>query len=200
MKYDIKHIAKDMQLEMCQLDKQNQTLIADSNNLIQIIQDLKLKYKFEQLLDIVAVDYLHYELSERKISEAIYPNASTSIPNQSKENRYGLIYNLLSITNKNRIKVKTYLKKTSQTHSITKIFEIANWYEREAYDLFGINFTKHPNLTRILTDDNFKDHPMRKDFPVTGLYEIQYDNEKRKIVKKKTKIKYLNDTPKVIKG
>ncbi|KAF1733931.1 NADH-ubiquinone oxidoreductase 30.4 kDa subunit [Beauveria bassiana D1-5] len=100
----------------------------------------------------------------------------------TRDKRFEVVYNLLSIRHNSRIRVKTYADETSAVPSITGLFDGANWYEREVYDLYGVYFTGHPDLRRIMTDYGFEGHPLRKDFPLTGYTEIRYDEEKKRIV------------------
>lgn len=89
---------------------------------------------------------------------------------------------MLSVRHNSRIRVKTYADEASPVPSITSLYDGANWYEREVYDMFGVFFTGHPDLRRIMTDYGFDGHPLRKDFPLTGYTEIRYDEEKKRIV------------------
>ena len=89
---------------------------------------------------------------------------------------------MLSVRHNSRIRVKTYADETTPVPSITSLYDGANWYEREVYDLFGVFFIGHPDLRRIMTDYGFDGHPLRKDFPLTGYTEIRYDEEKKRIV------------------
>lgn len=100
----------------------------------------------------------------------------------SRTNRFDVVYNLLSYRHNSRIRVKTYASETSPVPSIVPIFQGANWFERETYDLFGVFFEGHPDLRRIMTDYGFEGHPLRKDFPTTGYTEVRYDEEKKRIV------------------
>ncbi|PNP85790.1 hypothetical protein FNYG_00846 [Fusarium nygamai] len=100
----------------------------------------------------------------------------------TRENRFEIVYNLLSVRHNSRIRVKTYADEASPVPSVTGLFDGANWYEREVYDLFGVFFAGHPDLRRIMTDYGFEGHPLRKDFPLTGYTEIRYDEEKKRIV------------------
>ncbi|KAL6352719.1 hypothetical protein LRP88_13191 [Fusarium phalaenopsidis] len=99
-----------------------------------------------------------------------------------KQHRCRIVYNLLSVRHNSRIRVKTYADEASPVPSITGLFDGANWYEREVYDLYGVFFAGHPDLRRIMTDYGFEGHPLRKDFPLTGYTEIRYDEEKKRIV------------------
>lgn len=100
----------------------------------------------------------------------------------SRENRFEVVYNLLSVRYNSRIRVKTYASETSPVPSIAELFRGANWYERETYDMYGVFFEGHPDLRRILTDYGFEGHPLRKDFPLTGYTEVRYDEEKKRVV------------------
>ncbi|KHJ33468.1 putative nadh-ubiquinone oxidoreductase kda subunit [Erysiphe necator] len=114
--------------------------------------------EFTQVTDITAVDF----------------------PNRNQ--RFEVVYNLLSVRYNSRIRVKTYADELSPVPSITSLYDGANWYEREVFDLFGVFFVGHPDLRRIMTDYGFDGHPLRKDFPLTGYTEIRYDEEKKRIV------------------
>jgi NADH dehydrogenase (ubiquinone) Fe-S protein 3 len=106
----------------------------------------------------------------------------TAVDYPTRSQRFEVVYNLLSVRHNSRIRVKTYADETSPVPSITSLYDGANWYEREVYDLFGVFFTGHPDLRRIMTDYGFDGHPLRKDFPLTGYTEIRYDEEKKRIV------------------
>ncbi|KAI0005452.1 NADH-ubiquinone oxidoreductase 30.4 kDa subunit [Russula compacta] len=99
-----------------------------------------------------------------------------------RDKRFEVVYHLLSITYAARIRVKTYAGEADAVPSATPLFSGANWYEREAWDLFGIFFKDHPDLRRILTDYGFEGYPLRKDFPLTGYTEVRYDEEKKRVV------------------
>ncbi|GAB7355193.1 hypothetical protein MBLNU459_g5750t1 [Dothideomycetes sp. NU459] len=114
--------------------------------------------EFTQISDITAVDY------------------------PTRDQRFEVVYNMLSVRHNSRIRVKTYADEATPVPSITSLYDGANWYEREVYDLFGVFFTGHPDLRRIMTDYGFDGHPLRKDFPLTGYTEIRYDEEKKRIV------------------
>lgn len=100
----------------------------------------------------------------------------------SRENRFEVVYQLLSFRYNARIRVKTYASEVSPVPSVVPIFNAANWQEREVYDMYGVFFTGHPDLRRILTDYGFEGHPLRKDFPLTGYVEVRYDEEKKRVV------------------
>jgi len=96
--------------------------------------------------------------------------------------RFEIVYNLLSIRYNQRIRVKTYTNELTALDSLSDVHPSANWYEREVYDMFGVFFRGHPDLRRILTDYGFTGHPFRKDFPLSGYYELRYDDELQRIV------------------
>lgn len=100
----------------------------------------------------------------------------------TRTNRFDVIYNLLSINFNTRLRVKLLINELQIISSIVPIYENANWWEREAWDMFGIYFANHPDLRRILTDYGFEGHPLRKDFPVTGFTEVRYNEEKKRVV------------------
>lgn len=106
----------------------------------------------------------------------------TAVDYPTKDQRFEVVYNLLSVRHNSRIRVKTYADEATPVPSITSLYDGANWYEREVYDLFGVFFVGHPDLRRIMTDYGFDGHPLRKDFPLTGYTEIRYDEEKKRIV------------------
>jgi NADH-quinone oxidoreductase subunit C len=130
-------------------------------NLTEIVQEIKSNTQllFDQLIDICGVDYLG--------KDAI---------------RYEVVYHFLSMRTNTRLRLRCKLSENETIESLTNIFENANWYERETYDMYGITFNNHPNLTRILTDYGFEGYPLQKDFPLTGHVQIKYDNVARTIV------------------
>jgi len=100
----------------------------------------------------------------------------------TRNKRFEVVYHLLSIKYKSRIRVKTYADETSPVPSATGVFNGANWYEREVWDMYGVFFSNHPDLRRILTDYGFEGHPFRKDFPLTGYVEVRWDETKKRVV------------------
>ncbi|TFK76843.1 hypothetical protein BDN72DRAFT_753288 [Pluteus cervinus] len=99
-----------------------------------------------------------------------------------REKRFEVVYHLLSVKHNGRIRVKTYAGEADPVPSAVEVFKGADWYEREAWDLYGIFFSNHPDLRRILTDYGFEGHPLRKDFPLTGYTEVRYDEERKRVV------------------
>ncbi len=102
--------------------------------------------------------------------------------------RFDVVYNLLSLTHNQRIRVKVSTGEAAPVPSATAVYSAAGWYEREAWDLFGIFFEDHPDLRRILTDYCFEGHPLRKDFPLTGYVEMRYDDEEKRVVYEPVKL------------
>ena len=120
--------------------------------------------QFKQLVDVCGVDY------------------------PGREERFEVVYNLLSLTHNQRVRVKLAVGEDQPVDSATAIFSSALWFEREAYDLYGIFFSGHPDLRRILTDYGFEGHPLRKDFPLTGFVEVRYDSDQRRVVYEPVKL------------
>jgi len=102
--------------------------------------------------------------------------------------RFDVVYNLLSLRHNQRIRVKVRCDEDGIVPSVTEIFSAAGWYERETWDLYGVMFSGHPDLRRILTDYGFDGHPMRKDFPLTGHVEVRYDEEQKRVVYEPVKL------------
>ena len=105
-----------------------------------------------------------------------------------REERFDVVYNLLSLTENHRIRVIVMAGENVPVATVTDLYSLAGWFEREVWDLFGIPFAGHPDLRRILTDYGFEGHPLRKDFPLTGFVELRYDNEKQRIVSEPVKL------------
>lgn len=102
--------------------------------------------------------------------------------------RFEVIYNLLSLKLNNRITIKVALNENEQIETVSKVFSTANWFEREAFDMYGIIFKNHPDLRRILTDYDFEGYPLRKDFPLTGYKEVRYDDVQKKVIYEPVKL------------
>jgi NADH-quinone oxidoreductase subunit C len=102
--------------------------------------------------------------------------------------RFDVVYHLLSLTKNQRIRVKVMTDEDTPVPSVTGVFSSAGWYEREAWDLYGIVFADNPDLRRLLTDYGFEGHPLRKDFPLTGFVEVRYDEEQKRVVYEKVKL------------
>ena len=146
-------------LSFYNLKKEN-TLVVLNSNLLFCLTFLKnhIGYQYKLLTCISGVDFLN------------------------KKYRFSVVYDLLSLTFNNRLRVKLFLNETTILFSSVNVFLNANWWEREIWDLYGLFFDKHPDLRRILTDYGFEGHPMRKDFPLSGFVEVRYDETKKRIV------------------
>lgn len=112
--------------------------------------------------------------------ESLVDIAGVDVP--TREYRFEIIYNLLSLRYNARIRVKTYTDELTPLDSAYEVFKAADWYEREIWDMFGVYFNNHPDLRRILTDYGFEGHPFRKDFPLSGYVEVRYDDEVKRVV------------------
>lgn len=158
------------------------------------------EFLFTILIDLSGVDYLTYGEVEWETLTATatgfsrgveraddYTPSSNRVEGKVGDNagnrRYSVVYHLLSVENNQRLRVKVYLPAEEPiVDSVVEIWSSANWYEREAFDLFGILFRSHPDLRRILTDYGFIGHPFRKDFPLIGNVEMRYDPEKQRVI------------------
>lgn len=112
----------------------------------------------------------------------------TAVDHPERADRFGVVYHLLSMYTNGRIRVKAHVADTAMVPSLISVYPAANWFEREVYDLFGILFSGHPDLRRILTDYGFRGHPLRKDFPTTGYTEVRYDEVQKRVVYEPVKL------------
>lgn len=164
-------------------------------------------FKFEQLIDVCGVDYLHYGLSEWQTEEATLTGYSRAVEDKeydstasSHKRRFAVVYHLLSIKHNWRLRVRSFVDgEPPRIPSVIDIWESANWFEREAFDLYGILFDGHPDLRRILTDYGFVGHPFRKDFPLIGHVEMRYDATLKRCVYEPVSIQPRTLVPKVIR-
>jgi len=138
--------------------------------------------RFDTLLDVCGVDYLSYGVG--------YEGP-----------RYAVVYHLLSVEHNRRLRVRVFCDHDDfpRVDSVIEIWPSANWYEREAFDLFGIVFEGHPDLRRLLTDYGFIGHPFRKDFPVSGNVEMRYDTEQRRVIYQPVTIEPRNNVPRIVR-
>ena len=163
-------------------------------------------FKFEMLADFTAVDYLHYGQAQWQthyasghgFTRAVSRDAAIADSEWDKP-RFGLVYQLLSLTNNMRLMVKTYVNEGDEIASVCDIWPGANWFEREVFDLFGLRFSGHPDLRRLLTDYGFVGHPFRKDFPLSGHVEVRYDAKVGRVVYGPVEIEPRVLVPKVIR-
>ncbi len=163
--------------------------------------------KFEMLMDLAGLDYLHYGRDDWQTQSATRSGfsrarvARTDRPDPTEAGRFAVVYNLLSVTHNQRLRLSTRLADTEEpvVDSVVGVWAAANWFEREAFDLFGILFRGHPDLRRILTDYGFIGHPFRKDFPLIGNVEVRYDEAKGRVVYQPVSIAPRVLVPKVIR-
>ncbi len=142
----------------------------------QAVGELTLQAKAE---DIVAV-MTHLRDDPACAFQALVDITAVDWP--QRERRFDIVYHLLSPTQNARIRVKIEVGEAVPVDSIIAVFPGANWFEREVYDLYGVVFTGHPDMRRILTDYGFEGHPLRKDFPLTGFVEVRFDDEQKRVV------------------
>lgn len=134
------------------------TLVAPRQRIVEVLTALRDRFGFQQLLDVCGVDY------------------------PDREERFEVVYHLLSLTRNVRIRIKTTTDETSPVPSVVNVYPAAGWFERETFDMYGVLFSEHPDLRRILTDYGFEGYPLRKDFPMTGYVEVRYDETQKRVV------------------
>ncbi|MFS4438811.1 NADH-quinone oxidoreductase subunit C [Paracoccaceae bacterium GXU_MW_L88] len=136
------------------------SIYVNAAKIVEVIEFLRQDgaCNFSTLIDITAVDY------------------------PGREKRFDMVYHLLSMYQNQRIRVKAAVHDGELVPSITRVFPVANWYEREVFDMYGLMFTGHPDLRRILTDYGFRGYPLRKDFPTSGYSQVRYDEERKRVV------------------
>ena len=147
------------------------TLVADAPRILGLLTFLRddPACRFHQLVDLCGADY------------------------PERPQRFDVVYHLLSMTRNHRLRVKIRTDEATAVPSLVSLFPAADWFEREAFDLFGIYFDGHPDLRRLLTDYGFQGHPLRKDFPMTGYVEVRYDDEQKLVVYEPVKITEFRD-------
>ncbi len=134
------------------------TLVAPRERIVEVLGALRDRFGFQQLIDVCGVDY----------------------PDRAE--RFEVVYHLLSLTRNARVRIKVSTDETTPVPSAVSVYPAADWFEREAFDLYGTLFSGHPDLRRILTDYGFEGHPLRKDFPMTGYVEVRYDEAQKRVV------------------
>jgi NADH-quinone oxidoreductase subunit C len=180
------------------------TLVVEANDVVPFCRALRDEFQFEQLVDLAGIDYGEFGLSEWKTRDATSTGFSRGVDAERHlthiGSRFAVAYHLLSYTHNDRIRIKTFLHdEFPEVDSVVSVWNGANWYEREAFDLFGIIFRNHPDLRRILTDYGFIGHPFRKDFPLSGQVEMRYDAALERIVYEEVDIAPRVLVPKVIR-
>ena len=163
--------------------------------------------EFDTLIDVCGVDYLDYGRDEWRTWGATRSGFSRGVDRSAPHaaaaaGRYAVVYQLLSVALNHRLRLKVRCESLDDpiVDSVVGVWAAANWFEREAFDLFGILFNGHPDLRRILTDYGFIGHPFRKDFPLTGNVEVRYDAQKQRVVYEPVSIEPRTLVPRVIRG
>ena len=182
----------------------------DKGELIDIASALRGEFGFEMLMDVCGVDYLTYGSDEWKNEDATDTGFSRGVQREPvildetdefPQRRFAVVYHLLSLKNniRMRLRVFTGTENPPIVRSVVDIWNGANWFEREAFDLYGILFEGHPDLRRILTDYGFIGHPFRKDFPLIGNVEVKYDADKGRVAYQPVSIEPRTLVPRVIR-
>lgn len=210
-------------LESATLDLGELTLVVAPGHLIEVCTALRDEeaFRFEQLIDVCGVDYLGYGTDEWETGEAsghgfsrgvdvstagrlafLHEDLSVNTVGDSEDRRFAAVYHLLSVSNNQRLRIRCFAPDDGLPviPSVIDVWNSANWFEREAFDLYGIIFEGHPDLRRILTDYGFIGHPFRKDFPLSGNVEVRYDAEKQRVVYEPVSIEPRVLVPKVIRS
>jgi len=197
------------QLSACTIYANELTIEIVKENILEVCTALCKEpgFAFAQLVDLCGVDYIDYGKDEwttesatssgfsRGVEEAQEPMHAPHMPS-----RFSVVYHLLSHKHNERLRIKTFLDgEQPVVDSVIDIYPSANWYEREAFDLYGILFNGHPDLRRILTDYGFIGHPFRKDFPLSGHVEMRYDADKKRVVYQPVSIEERVLVPRVIR-
>nr|VFJ95306.1 MAG: NADH dehydrogenase subunit C [Candidatus Kentron sp. H]VFJ96171.1 MAG: NADH dehydrogenase subunit C [Candidatus Kentron sp. H]VFK02193.1 MAG: NADH dehydrogenase subunit C [Candidatus Kentron sp. H] len=202
------------ELMSCDIFAGDVTLEIPARHLLAVCRALRNEspFGFGQLVDLCGVDYGQYgivnweaDTGSGSFSRGVIfdtPSASARVKDTEKQEKqqFAVIYHLLSHSNNQRLRVRTYaLGDPPRVDSVTEVWNSVDWFEREAFDLFGILFEGHPDLRRILTDYGFIGHPLRKDFPLTGTVQARYDPEKKRVAYEPVSIKPRTLVPRVIR-
>jgi NADH-quinone oxidoreductase subunit C len=184
----------------------------DKHDLVEIATTLRNDgdFGFEMLVDVCGVDYLSYGIDEWTTSSATGTGFSRGVEREPvildeadefEPKRFAVVYHLLSVQHNFRLRLRTFTGTNNPpiVNSVVDIWNGANWFEREVFDLFGILFDGHPDLRRILTDYGFIGHPFRKDFPLTGNVEVSYDADKGRVAYQPVSIEPRTLVPRVIR-
>jgi len=188
------------------------TYETDKDDLIEVATALRNEadFGFEMLMDVCGVDYLTYGSDEWTTSEATGSGFSRGVEREPvildeadefDPRRFAIVYHLLSLQHNFRIRLRVFTGTSNPPiiKSVVDIWNGANWFEREAFDMYGVLFEGHPDLRRILTDYGFIGHPFRKDFPLIGNVEVSYDAEEGRVVYKPVSIESRTLVPRVIR-
>jgi len=185
------------------------TMVINSNNLLNLCKALRdeEEFSFEQLSDICGVDYATYGQADWETNDTSSTGFSRGVSQGvfkeehiENKTRFAVVYHLLSLKHNRRLRLRCLLTgEPPRVDSVISIWASADWFEREAFDLFGILFEGHPDLRRILTDYGFIGHPFRKDFPLEGNVEVRYDPDKQRVVYQPVTIENRVLVPRVIR-
>lgn len=189
-------------------DSDEVTIVVPAKDILSVCKTLRDddKFSFEQVVDICGVDYIAYgdtEWSTESVTQTGFSRGRVSGKNNRHlwdQPRFAVVYHLLSYKHNWRLRVRSFVEESfPRIDSVVSVWKCANWFEREAFDLFGIIFEGHPDLRRLLTDYGFIGHPFRKDFPLIGHVEIRYDEEKGRVVYEPVSIEERTLVPRVIR-
>lgn len=185
------------------------TLVLPREHLLSIATELRddEAFLFEELIDACGVDYAGYGESEWMTQEASASGFSRGVDRHAIDvstrgdnDRFAVVYHLLSVAHNQRLRLRVFVDATQPIiDSVVGIWRGADWFEREAFDLYGIMFSGHPDLRRILTDYGFVGHPFRKDFPLEGTVQMRYDAEQGRVVYEPVSLDPRVLVPKVIR-
>ena len=190
----------------CETDRDQITLVVSPSHLLSTCEALRDEddFSFSQLVDLCGLDYSTYGqvdwATEETTATGFSRGRETKTTTIDTDQRFAVVYHLLSIKHNHRLRLRCYLPEENPTlASVTEVWSSANWYEREAYDMFGILFEGHPDLRRLLTDYGFNGHPFRKDFPLVGNVEVRYDPDQERVVYQPVTITNRVLVPRVIR-
>jgi len=186
------------------------TYEVERDALLEVAEAIRDEFGFEQLIDVCGVDYLTYGTAEWVTEQATDTGFSRGVLREPvildesdvfESRRFAVVYHLLSIQNNVRLRLRVFTGENNPPviKSVVNIWSSANWFEREAFDMYGILFEGHPDLRRVLTDYGFIGHPFRKDFPLSGNVEVHYDAEKGRVAYQPVSIEPRTLVPKVIR-
>ena len=188
------------------LDRGQITLELGPAALLEVGGTLRDEFGFEQLIDLCGIDYFAFGKADWETEETTSTGFSRGVSKNvydesiNKPTRFAVVYQLLSLKHNRRLRLRCYIDvDPPRLPSVIDIWASANWFEREAFDLFGIMFEGHPDLRRLLTDYGFIGHPFRKDFPLEGNVEVRYDPDKKRVIYQPVTIKNRVLVPKVIR-
>ncbi len=193
----------------CSIDRaySELTMVVPRDKLLEVARMLrdKAEFAFAELMDVCGVDYAAYGRSEWVTDAASDTGFGRGVERETDidttaSDRFAVVYHLLSVIRNVRLRLRVYAgSEQPMVPSVIEIWNSANWFEREAFDLFGILFDGHPDLRRILTDYGFVGHPFRKDFPLIGQVEMRYDPEKQRVIYEPVAIEARTLVPRVIR-